>query len=664
MGRATWELVLEAARALTTRGMAEFSRASLLDEVRRLDPHRRPDSIGPAGSVGAVRSVEAARSVEPTPVQIATTPVAPTGSDSDLIDIVLVGCAKSKVSRPSAARSLYQSALFDKRRSHAEARARAWYVLSAEHGLVHPDTLLEPYDVALTEQPEDYRRAWGQWVVAKLRQLEGDLRQRHIEIHAGQAYAAPLLPLLRAAGAHAVHPVSGLRRGEQLAWYGSGPGCAQEDSWLSNVTIIDGPHHSPGFTYRWPDSTETFESSTDITLAVAGRSHQLRVAVCDREAYGRPRRRIVVFAGSQPLAEAVGTDDYPRSRTLAGLLKDADGRMVRPGEPVPEVYEGFPLVDFSDEVTGPYTRTAIAALLREDDFVSWATFALARMAVRTNTPPDTPAATGPPPAAVPPPPRVPAQRRGDQQAVVAALLRYGREWDQQRVGREPELTPHPEANRLILDNPYAFLLGVIFDQGIPAERAWRAPYELRLRLGHLDPPRMAGELDAVRAAVARRPTLHRFVEEMPRWLVEAAQRVVSGYGGEAGAIWSDNPRAADLAARLRSFRGIGQKKSAMAVEILARDLGVPVRELTGSDIAYDVHVRRVFLRTGLADDDDLDHMVEVARRLHPERPGELDYPAWLIGRQWCGAGTPDCALCPLAAVCPRDVLRADGVTGG
>jgi hypothetical protein len=47
MGSATWELVLEAARALTTRGMAEFSRASLLDEVRRLDPRRRPDSIGP-----------------------------------------------------------------------------------------------------------------------------------------------------------------------------------------------------------------------------------------------------------------------------------------------------------------------------------------------------------------------------------------------------------------------------------------------------------------------------------------------------------------------------------------------------------------------------------------------------------------------------------------
>jgi len=39
------------------------------------------------------------------------------------------------------------------------------------------------------------------------------------------------------------------------------------------------------------------------------------------------------------------------------------------------------------------------------------------------------------------------------------------------------------------------------------------------------------------------------------------------------------------------------KKAAMAVEMLERDLGVPVRDMGGSDIAYDVHARRVFLRT-------------------------------------------------------------------
>jgi endonuclease III len=101
----------------------------------------------------------------------------------------------------------------------------------------------------------------------------------------------------------------------------------------------------------------------------------------------------------------------------------------------------------------------------------------------------------------------------------------------------------------------------------------------------------------------------------------------------------------------------------MAVEILERDLGVPVQDLRGSDIAYDVHVRRVFLRTGLADFDDLEHMLEVAREAHPERPGAIDFPSWLIGSTWCHAGEPDCPACVLTECCPKLVDRAAGVRG-
>jgi hypothetical protein len=91
----------------------------------------------------------------------------------------------------------------------------------------------------------------------------------------------------------------------------------------------------------------------------------------------------------------------------------------------------------------------------------------------------------------------------------------------------------------------------------------------------------------------------------------------------------------ELRRPLEAFPGIRQKKTAMAVEILARDLGQPLRELIGSDVAYDVHLRRVFLRTGLAERDEVDHMVAVARTLYPDRPGALDPPARDIGRRWC-----------------------------
>lgn len=158
------------------------------------------------------------------------------------------------------------------------------------------------------------------------------------------------------------------------------------ESFLSNIVILDGPHAKPGFTYRWPDQAETFDSATELTITSAGTTYQVRIARGDREAYGSLRRRMVIFVGSSPVAEAVGVDDHARSGMLAGLLWNTEGRMVRPGEPVPEVYDGFPLVSFIDQVTGPYARGGVAVHLREDDVGSWAAFALARIAIRTGVP--------------------------------------------------------------------------------------------------------------------------------------------------------------------------------------------------------------------------------------------------------------------------------------
>ena len=153
------------------------------------------------------------------------------------------------------------------------------------------------------------------------------------------------------------------------------------------------------------------------------------------------------------------------------------------------------------------------------------------------------------------------------------------------------------------------------------------------------------------------------MNQISGWVVDAAGIVVDVYGGDASKIWSDTPTAATLRARFDAFPGIAQKKAAMAVEILERDLHVKVAELSGSDVAYDVHLRRVFLRTGLAAFDDVNHMVAVARSLHPERPGELDNPVWDIGQRWCHRHDPECASCPLLAVCPRYIDRGSRITG-
>jgi uncharacterized HhH-GPD family protein len=227
----------------------------------------------------------------------------------------------------------------------------------------------------------------------------------------------------------------------------------------------------------------------------------------------------------------------------------------------------------------------------------------------------------------------------------------------------PDFTPDPAANAFVAEDPLAFLFAVIADYQITAERAWALPLELKKRLGHLDPERMLGNPTAVFDAFDRPPKLHRFIRNVPNFLLEACRIILGDYAGDAGRIWSDEPTARELQGRLQRFPGISQKKAAMAVEILERDLGVPIREMEGSDLAFDVHVRRVMLRTGLASVDDQQHMINRERVLNPGRPGALDSPLWLIGRAWCHPGVPECDVCVLVEACPKLIDAASRVRG-
>lgn len=59
---------------------------------------------------------------------------------------VVVGCGSSKADEPAAACDLYTSSYFSSKRMYAEL-ADDWKIMSAEHGLVRPETELEPYDM-------------------------------------------------------------------------------------------------------------------------------------------------------------------------------------------------------------------------------------------------------------------------------------------------------------------------------------------------------------------------------------------------------------------------------------------------------------------------------------------------------------------------------------
>ncbi len=137
--------------------------------------------------------------------------------------IGLVGCVKTKVSTPAAARDLYVSPMFVGRRRYVEASCDDWRVLSAKHGLVHPKEVLAPYDETLVGKPVALKRAWAARVLQQILNDFGESLDDYVfELHAGADYRRfDLETGLLTRGAQLENPTEGLGLGEQLAFYAS-----------------------------------------------------------------------------------------------------------------------------------------------------------------------------------------------------------------------------------------------------------------------------------------------------------------------------------------------------------------------------------------------------------------------------------------------------------
>jgi hypothetical protein len=154
----------------------------------------------------------------------------------------LVGCVKSKRSVPSPAKDLYTSPLFVGSRRAVERSCDRWFILSAKHGLLGPDEMVEPYDETLATASRDRRRAWSAEVVQALRVELGDLASHTFEIHAGSGYYAHgLRRSLEDAGAAVDVPTAGLSLGRRLSYYAaaasaSGAALAPEQTQPAHAT--------------------------------------------------------------------------------------------------------------------------------------------------------------------------------------------------------------------------------------------------------------------------------------------------------------------------------------------------------------------------------------------------------------------------------------------
>jgi uncharacterized HhH-GPD family protein len=137
------------------------------------------------------------------------------------------------------------------------------------------------------------------------------------------------------------------------------------------------------------------------------------------------------------------------------------------------------------------------------------------------------------------------------------------------------VTGDPEADRLLGTDPLALLLGMMLDQQVPMEWAFKAPYTLRGRLGGLDCAAIAAMPEAdVEAAFREKPALHRFPASMAKRAHALCRHLVEEYDGDAAKVWSDAKSGEELFARVRALPGFGDEKAKIFVALLAKRLGV------------------------------------------------------------------------------------------
>src|SRR5258705_7097898 len=141
------------------------------------------------------------------------------------------------------------------------------------------------------------------------------------------------------------------------------------------------------------------------------------------------------------------------------------------------------------------------------------------------------------------------------------------------VDRLP-FTGNDDADRLLVSDPLALLIGFALDQQVPLQKAFSGPLELSRRIGGLDAKRIAAmDPDVLDIAFRTPPALHRFPSNMAKRVRELAAYLVERYDGDAARIWTEAKDGADLHARLLDLPGFGPMKAETLVAILGKRLG-------------------------------------------------------------------------------------------
>lgn len=129
-----------------------------------------------------------------------------------IMKIALISCTSRKMDSSCRASDMYlPSPRFKLAYDYAKKNADLVYILSAKHGLLYENEIIEPYNETLNGKSFDERKAWAEKVLFKLSEIH-DLKQDAFLILAGRVYNEFLLSELN----HVELPLEGLSMGRWI----------------------------------------------------------------------------------------------------------------------------------------------------------------------------------------------------------------------------------------------------------------------------------------------------------------------------------------------------------------------------------------------------------------------------------------------------------------
>ncbi|WP_328439833.1 Fe-S cluster assembly protein HesB [Streptomyces sp. NBC_00444] len=139
------------------------------------------------------------------------------------------------------------------------------------------------------------------------------------------------------------------------------------------------------------------------------------------------------------------------------------------------------------------------------------------------------------------------------------------------------LAQDPEADALLGRSPLAALTGMLLDQQIPMEWAFKGPATIAQRMGadDLDARDIAArDPEAFAALLSEKPAVHRYPGSMAGRIQQLCQYLVEHYDGDAEAVWKGVDSGTELLKRLQDLPGFGKQKAQIFLALLGKQLGV------------------------------------------------------------------------------------------